>query len=84
MGDGQGDFNAFEKQELGWLTGFVQPAGNGRHQIGPIEGPTTLPQALVVSTALSEYLVRVPRPPDPLVPRRPRATRGHGRRRRAR
>jgi hypothetical protein len=55
MGDGQGDFNAFEKQALGWLTGIVHPAGSGRHEIGPVEGPTTLPQALVVSTALSEF-----------------------------
>jgi hypothetical protein len=55
MGGGDGDFNAFEKARLEWLTGVVRPAGNGTHEIGPIEGGTTLPQALVVTTAASEF-----------------------------
>jgi hypothetical protein len=54
MGGGGGDLNAFEKARLGWLTGIVRPQGNGTHEIGPIEGPTTRPQALVVTTAASE------------------------------
>jgi Gametolysin peptidase M11 len=55
MGGGGGDLNAFEKSRLGWLTGLVRPRGNGTHEIGPIEGPTTRPQALVVTTAGSEF-----------------------------
>jgi hypothetical protein len=55
MGSGAGDFNAFEKEQLGWLTSFLHPAGPGTYDIGPIEGPTVLPQALVVTTARNEY-----------------------------
>ena len=55
MGHGNGDLNAFEKAKLQWLTGVVRPAGNATHEIGPIDGPTTLPQALVVTTAASEF-----------------------------
>ena len=55
MGDGGGDFNAYEKLGLEWLTGLVRPRENATHEIGPIEGPTTLPQALVVTTATSEF-----------------------------
>ena len=56
MGSGYGDFNAYEKAELEWLTGLVRPAaGTPTYEIGPIEGPTTLPQALVVTTASTEY-----------------------------
>jgi hypothetical protein len=55
MGGGDGDFNAYEKSRLGWLTGVVRPRGNGAHEIGPVEGPTALPQALVVRTAASEF-----------------------------
>lgn len=55
MGSGGGDLNAFEKSRLGWLTSLVRPRGNGTYEIGPIEGPTTRPQALVVTTAASEF-----------------------------
>jgi hypothetical protein len=55
MGHGNGDLNAFEKSKLQWLTGVVRPAGNAMHEIGPVDGPTTLPQALVVTTAASEF-----------------------------
>jgi hypothetical protein len=55
MGGGGGDFNAFEKSRVGWLTGTVNARGNGTHEIGPVEGPTTLPQALVVTTAASQF-----------------------------
>ena len=55
MGNGGGDFDAYEKASLGWLTGVVRSEGDSTHEIGPIEGPTTLPQALVVSTASSEF-----------------------------
>lgn len=57
MGDGAGDFNAYEKAQLGWLSGIAEARANATHEIGPIEGPTTtsLPQALVVKTATSEF-----------------------------
>jgi Gametolysin peptidase M11 len=55
MGHGDGDLNAFEKAKLQWLTGVLRPTGNATHEIGPIDGPTTLPQALVVTTAASEF-----------------------------
>ena len=35
--------------------GHRPAGGDGTHEIGPIEGPTTLPQALVVTTASSEF-----------------------------
>lgn len=55
MGGGDGDFNAYEKSRLDWLTGIVRARANATHELGPIEGPTALPQALVVRTAASEY-----------------------------
>jgi Gametolysin peptidase M11 len=55
MGGGNGDFNAWEKSALGWLGGIARPRGNGTHELGPVEGPTLLPQALVVRTAASEF-----------------------------
>ncbi len=55
MGSGGGDFNAYEKAELGWLNAIERPGSDATHVIGPIEGPTTLPQALVVTTAASEF-----------------------------
>ena len=55
MGNGGGDFDAYEKASLEWLTGVVRPEGDSTYEIGPIEGATTLPQALVVSTASSEF-----------------------------
>jgi hypothetical protein len=55
MGGGSGDFNAYEKARLGWLNALVRPRGQGTHEIGPIEGPTRLPQALLVTTAASEF-----------------------------
>jgi Gametolysin peptidase M11 len=55
MGGGGGDFNAFEKSRLGWLTGIVPPTAGGVHELGPVDASTTLPQALVVRTAASEF-----------------------------
>ena len=55
MGDGGGDFNAYEKATLDWLTAIVEPEETGTYEIGPIEGGTTLPQAFVVTTAATEY-----------------------------
>jgi hypothetical protein len=57
MGGGGGDLNAYEKAKLEWLTGVVRPQGSATHEIGPVEGSTALPQALVVTTARSEFWV---------------------------
>ena len=55
MGGGYGDFNAYEKSQLEWLTGVLRPTGAAAYELGPIEGPTTRPQAFVVKTASSEF-----------------------------
>ncbi len=55
MGHGNGDLNAYEKSKLQWLSGVVRPARNATYEIGSIDGATTLPQALVVTTAASEF-----------------------------
>jgi hypothetical protein len=55
MGSGEGDLNAYEKSTLEWLTGAVRPDGRATYEIGPVDAPTTLPQALVVTTAASEF-----------------------------
>ena len=55
MGGGDGDLNAWEKSALGWLDAIARPRRNGTHELGPVEGPTMLPQALVVTTAASEF-----------------------------
>jgi hypothetical protein len=54
MGSGDGDLNAPEKAQLEWLTSIVRASGSGLYELGPIEGGTTLPQALVVPVAGSE------------------------------
>ncbi len=55
MGGGNGDLNAYEKSTLEWLTGVLRPDGRASYEIGPVEGQTVLPQALVVTTAASEF-----------------------------
>jgi Gametolysin peptidase M11 len=55
MGGGDGDLNAWEKSALGWLGPIVRPRRSSTHELGPVEGPTLLPQALVVRTAASEF-----------------------------
>jgi hypothetical protein len=54
MGGGSGDLNAHEKATLEWLNGVIRPSASATYEIGPIDAPTTLPQALVVRTAASE------------------------------
>jgi hypothetical protein len=54
MGGGSGDFNAYEKRQLDWLTSFLRAERAGAYEIGPVEGSTALPQALVVTTARNE------------------------------
>jgi hypothetical protein len=55
MGGGDGDLNAWEKSALGWLGPIVRPRRNATYELGPVEGPTLLPQALVVKSAASEF-----------------------------
>ena len=55
MGGGDGDLNAWENpRSAGWAASPVR-GGTGTHELGPVEGPTMLPQALVVTTAASEF-----------------------------
>ncbi len=77
MGGGSGDFNAYEKRQLEWLTSFVRADRTAAYELGPIEGPTTLPQALVVTTAASEFCFgreAAPLPPSPATPSSRRAS----------
>ena len=55
MGHGNGDLNAYEKSKLQWLTSVARPTASATYEIGPVDAPTTLPQALVVTTAASEF-----------------------------
>jgi Gametolysin peptidase M11 len=55
MGYGAGDFNAYEKWRLGWPSNIVRPRGGAKHELGSIEWSTTLPKALVVTTAKGEF-----------------------------
>lgn len=55
MGSGGGDFNAYEKYVLGWITNVARPQAPGSFRIGELERPSTMPQALVVATARHEY-----------------------------
>lgn len=55
MGSGSGDFNAYEKFRIGWTTNVARPVAAGDFAIAAIERPATAPQALVVTSARSEY-----------------------------
>jgi hypothetical protein len=55
MGGGQGDFNAFEKTQLGWITSTLTAAQDGLYTIDRPDRSSTLPQALVVETARTDY-----------------------------
>lgn len=55
MGFGEGDFNVFEKSFLGWLTNVARLQQSGSYQLDRVELPASAPQALVVTTASSEY-----------------------------
>jgi hypothetical protein len=57
MGVGSGDFNAKAKFDLGWLTNVTRPARNGAYVLAPIERPSKLPQAFVVTTANDQYWI---------------------------
>jgi gametolysin peptidase M11 len=55
MGRGEGDFNAFEKAKLGWVTSTLAAAIDGVFTIDRPDRPSPLPQALVVETARTDY-----------------------------
>jgi hypothetical protein len=55
MGQGYLDFSAFEKHQLGWLSGTVAARRGGSYAIGAVDEATPLPQALIVPTAHGEY-----------------------------
>jgi Gametolysin peptidase M11 len=56
-GRADGQYDAFEKLALGWLTeaDVVRPVADGTYSIDQLELPSDLPQALVITTATSEY-----------------------------
>jgi hypothetical protein len=55
MGFGEGDFNVFEKSFLGWLTNVARPEATGAYQLDRVELPGGASQAMVVTTANTEY-----------------------------
>lgn len=57
MGGGTGDFSAYAKFSLGWLTRIARPAAGGVYQLDPIERPSSGPQAFVVTTARDQYWI---------------------------
>ena len=81
MGNGDDDFSALEKLELGWITSVQSVDRPGKYSIANIDAPSSSPQALVVPTAAGEYwiehraaeprrvVVRLVKPIDPTQPR---------------
>jgi hypothetical protein len=65
MGGGTGDFSAYAKFSLGWLTRIARPAGGGVYQLDPIERPSPRPQAFVVTTAEDQYWFEYRAAPEP-------------------
>jgi hypothetical protein len=55
MGHGPGQFNAWEKFTIGWLTNVAWASSPGVYSVDHLERPSALPQALVVTTARNEY-----------------------------
>jgi hypothetical protein len=55
MGSGDGDFNAFEKSRLGWITSTLTAAHDGVYTIDRPDHQSQLPQALIVETARTDY-----------------------------
>lgn len=67
MGDGVGDFNAFEKFLLGWLPRFTTVHANGEFVVDALEGRSAGSKALVVRTATDEYWIENRRDPGTTV-----------------
>jgi len=57
MANAAGDFNPLEKSLAGWLPAPTPLAEAGDFVVDQFEVPSTLPQALVVSTAAGEYWI---------------------------
>jgi hypothetical protein len=57
MGKGTLDFSAFEKLQLGWISEVQHVDRSRRYSVGDIDRPSTLPQALVVSTRAGQYWI---------------------------
>ncbi len=65
MGGGTGDFSAYAKYSLGWLTRIARPSTGGVYAVDPIERPSSGTQAFVVTTAQDQYWVEYRAEPDP-------------------
>ena len=50
MGQGGGDFNAWEKAQLGWLSGTRRVTASGAYAVDPVDRPSEGVQALVLKT----------------------------------
>jgi len=57
MANASGDFNPLEKALAGWLPQLTVLTAPGDYVLDEFEVPSTLPQALVVSTADGEYWI---------------------------
>jgi Gametolysin peptidase M11 len=65
MGGGTGDFSAYAKYSLGWLTRIARPSAAGVYQLDPIERASSGPQAFVVTTAQDQFWIEYRAVPDP-------------------
>jgi len=57
MGHGHGHYNAWEKAQIGWLTGVTTISASGRYVVDQLEQASEQPQALVIDTARNEYWI---------------------------
>ena len=55
MGSGSGDFNAYEKFQLGWLRRVTYAKRRGVYSVDRLERPSTRSQALAVTTSGEQY-----------------------------
>ena len=57
MGRGDGDFTAFEKFRLGWITDVLaaRPGKPATVELGALERPSALPQAFLAETAAGQF-----------------------------
>ena len=57
MGSGDGDFSAFAKARLGWITQVTRVKRAGTYTLDPLEQPASGSQAFVVTTAQDQYWI---------------------------
>jgi Gametolysin peptidase M11 len=57
MGGGTGDFSAYAKYSLGWLTRIARPAAGGVYRLDSLERLSSGAQAFVVTTATDQYWI---------------------------